>query len=283
MMTTTTNIQDIQFIILSYNHPEITSRCVRNCLKSVNPKQLSLFHNGSQPKFVQQLKNEFPQINHICESTNTGFSGGANRALLAGFQKSNWIFFITNDTEIIELPTEFTLEPGLYAPLIWDRKKIKWDSLGAAIHLSQARLRHIKSDDDQLSYNEKFYVPGTAFLIHKSIFDKLNGFDETYETFWEDVDFSLRCQDSGLHIGTTKDFKLSHLGGKTCHKDSHYTLYLYQRNRWKLMLRIFRLYKLSKSQLALTYIFDFFRLNIFLIRQQRWQDCRQLARAFSQL
>lgn len=277
--------QNLTFVILSFNHPELTARCVRQTLQHVPAEQLLLFHNGSQEKFVNELQKQFPHIQHTLTKNNKGFSGGANQALSLAFEKSPWVFFLTNDTELLKWTEKVDLEPGFYAPLIWDRKQKNWDSCGGAFDPWQARLRHLRGPQDHLKNREHFYIPGTAFLLHKSIFEKLEGFDESYGTFWEDVDFSLRAQDLSLKMGKTDGFQVLHRGGKTCHKSSHYTLYLYQRNRWKLTLSFLKRHRrwLLACGLIFIYFSDFLRLSLRLLKQRRWKDWQLLGRAFCQL
>jgi len=277
--------QNFGFVILSFNHPQITARAINQCLKHVPNEQILLYHNGSDPRFVDELKTIFPQILHFVGSKNSGFSGGANRALESAFQKWSWVFFMTHDTELLKLDPNFTAPPGLYAPLIWDRQKSQWDSFGGAFEITRAHLRHLRSDSDGLNRAEKFYVPGTAFLIHRTIFETLTGFNESLGTFWEDVDFSLRCGKKSLPLGGTRAFEVLYHGGKIRHHDVHYSLYLYQKNRWRVAWNYIQRENLwwHLPSLALVFAFDFVRLSSRLLAQKRWKDWTLLGRAFAQM
>ena len=77
--------------ILSFNHPEITSRCVKSVVRyfadnapQASLKNIILVHNGSRPEHVETLKISWPQIHHLELASNRGFSGGANAATLIG-------------------------------------------------------------------------------------------------------------------------------------------------------------------------------------------------------
>lgn len=250
--------------ILSFNHPNLTSRCVQSALRFVSPKQILLVHNGSRPENVTTLKNEFSEIHHACLETNRGFSGGANFALQTAFslikaqdalaldtpmqdaaaqhQPHKWVYFVTNDCELLNTPTQ-PQQMGLFAPLIYRRQTQKIDSIGGTFRPLTGRLEHFRSIENahqflkqkskriKIDLQKYFYVPGTAFFIDQHTLEKLGGFDETLHTYWEDVDLSARAAKLNLHLGIATDTHLMHKVGKTCHKDPFYTNHLFKRNR----------------------------------------------------
>lgn len=223
---------NFRICILSYNHPQITARCVKSVLKLAIPSRVCLVHNGSEKKHSDALKNEFPDIEHLVMPLNKGFSGGANFGLRHLFEFSDWVFFITNDCQLIKTKDYVTgSAPGLYAPTVYYKETSKIDSLGAAVRLKDGHLHHLKSKNRNLTEEERFYVPGTAFLMHKNVFHQLQGFDEAFHTYWEDVDLSVRAQLAGFHVGLTEFAELSHSVGKTCHKKKFYTNFLFKRNK----------------------------------------------------
>jgi hypothetical protein len=219
--------------ILSYNHPELTARTIESVLQFVSPKQVFLLHNGSRNEVVQTLEQSFPHLTHFVEEKNLGYSGGANRLLNEAFENFEQVLFLTNDCVLTQLqpPPDSPANRGLVAPLIMKRKTGRWDSLGGVLNVQTYHLKHRTSASDRLKSNEIFYIPGTAFWIHRESFRSLGNFDESFGTYWEDVDFSLRAQVLKIPLSTHEGTQIQHGIGKTCHKDSWYTLYLYQRNR----------------------------------------------------
>ena len=269
--------QNFGFVILSYNHPEITRKCVQSLLdKGVSASSILLFHNGSEKKWLDLLKVEFPKIFHAQNGKNCGFSGGANSALQRAFQNWDWVYFMTNDTQLLKFSAPLDLVPGFYAPPVWHRKGQNLDSWGGFLDLQRGRLRHAHVADETPRSHEFFYVPGTAFVIHKDFFFRNGGFKEKLHTFWEDVELSVRALRQGETVSRTDVFEVLHLGGKTCHKSSDYTLYLYQRNRW--------LVSFSQANFSQTIFLSFYflkeNLRIFfnLIQQSRWADLKKYLR-----
>lgn len=242
------------FVILSFNHLQHTSECLHSVLNLFPTARIYLVHNGTDKKQILQLKAQFslPQVHHLILEQNQGFSGGANYGLKMAFLREDWALFLTNDTLLDQLPSYLPRNRGLYAPLISLKRNRKVDSLGGGLNLSKGHLYHIKDDPSfqKLKIKDKkqkkntfsfhddlLYVPGTAFLIDKETFEKVDGFDARLGTYWEDVDFSIKLQQKGLLIETLPELKVLHKVGKTCHKDTYYSTFLFQRNRliisWK--------------------------------------------------
>jgi len=71
----------------------------------------------------------------------------------------------------------------------------------------------------------------------QNTFEQLQGFDERFHTYWEDVDFSLRAHKKNISLGYCDKTIFRHKIGKTCHKDRFYTYELFQRNRGRCMTK----------------------------------------------
>ncbi|MBK7963808.1 MAG: glycosyltransferase [Bdellovibrionales bacterium] len=221
-------------VILSFNHPEITQRCVNSVLQlGILPERVILIHNGSDRNFVQFLQKKLPGIQHLILEKNLGFTAGANAGLRLGFSQTEWIYFLTNDTEALNLPSQIPLEPSLISPLIHRRKVSVVASRLGFFDPRWGELTHLQNAGDfsKLPLHGYLYAPGAGFLIPKIIFSETNGFDETLHTYWEDVDLSVRVQKAGFQVKHDPKLSLIHFVGKTCHKKSFYTTYLFHRNR----------------------------------------------------
>lgn len=229
------------FLVLSYNHPELTRKCVQSLLDiaaSDDPLPVFLVHNGSEVIHREKLKILFPEIVHLELLQNRGYSGGLNFGLEECFKDYERIIFVTNDVELVSLPKIWPKEHGFYAPKIFFRKVEKIDSIGGVFIPHLLKLIHIKNDFDFELLLQKPrskwkipYVPGSAFVLDREIFKKVGNVDERLHTYWEDVDFSARAYLAHLPMGAIKDLTFLHRVGKTCHQKPFYTTYLFQRNR----------------------------------------------------
>ncbi len=260
---------DYLIVILSYNHPELTKKTVDSVLAlGFPPSKTILVHNGSDPKNVNILKNAFSEIDHISMPENKGYTGGANFGLNHGFSKNDAILFLTNDTEVLQLPETFPDKLDVFSVLISKRNSSTVDSVYGEVNLRTGSLIHVRelADSKPKDYI-KMYIPGTAFGITKKAFQLLNGFDETYHTYWDDVDLSVRAHRLQLRLGYQSGFHVKHKIGKTCHKHRFYTLYLFQRNKKRFLKR----YSVSKLSFVF-YYFEMLRLGITILRRPKRKD-----------
>ena len=244
--------QKYAIAILSYNHPEITSRCVESVLKLQSHENIFLTHNGSQPDFVSQLKNKFPQIQHIENSVNKGYSGGVNSTLTKVLEQYERVLFLTNDIELLSIHPDPQFE---FASIkILKRNTTQIDSVLGEVHPAKGQLSHIK-ELNQVKNTDMTYIPGTAFWISLQTFKTVGPIDESFHTYWEDVDFSFRARKAQIKLEIDDQTICKHKIGKTCHKNRFYTYELYQRNRGLFMKK----HKLLNPFFILIYIFDLFK------------------------
>ena len=59
------------------------------------------------------------------------------------------------------------------------------------------------------------FVSGAAMMIKKSVFDELNGFDEKFFLYFEDVDLCLRAQKAGYKVIYSPTVEITHLCGQS--------------------------------------------------------------------
>ena len=232
-----------------------------------------VFHNGGESRHRQKVRAALPDCLHVEVNENGGYAGGATRALDAAFQRGvEWVFFVTNDcvvTGIGQIPHA----PCLLAPAIGFASGRGMDSLGGRFIPWRARLEHCKNAV-QFDPRSRLYAPGSAFVLHRDVWQSARPFDLSLGMFWEDVDFAQRVQSQGFALRLGEDWKLAHKGGKSTRKDPHYTLYLYQRNRKRVSWRYSGAWQrvLLAGVLGASWARQFFRL----LRHGRFADMPRL-------
>jgi GT2 family glycosyltransferase len=272
--------------VLSYNHPDLTERALSSALRFHSFSEIALLHNGSETTHVQRLNNKFPHIQHWVLDKNRGFTGGVNEIFRRAYTLTPWVFLLTNDCELLSRAqlSDVNRPPSLLGTVAWTSRKGeqrgKIDSFLGKVNLASGHLTHFKSKLEMmapLTSSEKYYVPGAAFFLHRDIFTQAGGWDESLETYWEDVEYSLRLQQAGLLIGIEELVEINHKVGKTCHRDPYYTSYLYQRNRRLVSLR----YCANGDRLLLRW--NLFRSSLktiyFHCRRRRWKHLALFFRA----
>lgn len=244
-------------VVLYFNKERLTVRCVRSILASgYEPHRVYCFDNGSKPEVFAGIRDTFPLVNHGRSEENSGYAGGFNRALA-------WVFcgpfssalFCTNDTLVLPgaleecQKTAARTGAGLVAPRItYLLKQEEIDSIGAYFDEEACTIRHYRVHDlPDLLIPGQDYIPGTAWWIDRAAFQALGGADESYFTYWEDVDLSFRAHRQNIKLARCYPALIRHGVGQTCHKKPLYTTFYFQRNRIRFCKRFLAGERLKRS------------------------------------
>ncbi|HRY28597.1 MAG TPA: glycosyltransferase [Elusimicrobiota bacterium] len=230
----------LPLLVLHYDQAAQTARCLASILQAgYAPEQIYCLDNGSRTDPAEPLRRRYPRVQFRRIEKNRGFSGGVNEALRWAFDEGfSSAFFLSNDTVLHrDAPekcreTAATAGAGMVAPRVLSLKSpATTESIGGGFDPAAAALRHHRAPGLPPLLGENDYVPGAAFWLSRDTFLSLNGMDESYHTYWEDVDFSFRARRRGILLARCYDARVGHAIGKTCHKNPLYTAYYYQRNR----------------------------------------------------
>ncbi|MHA1821506.1 MAG: glycosyltransferase family 2 protein [Promethearchaeota archaeon] len=79
-------------------------------------------------------------------------------------------------------------------------------------------------------------ISGCAFIIKKDYYNDLNGFDERYFMYHEDIDFSIRAYSNSFLMYIDNSICLWHLKNDSGYKLSKFKYYYHERNRIMMTL-----------------------------------------------
>lgn len=201
---------------------------------SLKCKNIFLVHNGSIAQHIKRLEEQFPHIKHLILNPNRGYSGGLNHGLTEAFKNFDWALVLTNDSQLVNLPL-IPVKAVIVAPIVYRRNTKHVDSAGGLFFPSQAKLWHCKTPEQfreaSLSSNCKQYIPGTAFLLHKKVFENVGPLKEEFCIYWDDVEWSQRIKEEGFSLSLDENWTVTHGLSKTSQSNPLYSLYYFQRNR----------------------------------------------------
>jgi hypothetical protein len=92
---------------------------------------------------------------------------------------------------------------------------------------------------DHLSSRRVDHVMGAFFLVRRSLFAALGGFDERFFVYLEDLDFSLRAKQAGWSAWYLADAAAFHKGGGTSERVKAMRLFYSIRSRLQYVLKHF--------------------------------------------
>jgi GT2 family glycosyltransferase len=230
-------------VIVSYNHQDKLLKCLRSVLHSMPPDcELIVIDNDSTEGNVAAVSAEFPDVTLLKSDRNVGFGAAANRAAAAA--RGAFLAFLNPDTIV---------EPGWLASLVsrLDREdgvglvtpRILIESTphlintcGCDVNLTGlSTCRGLNRERGSYPHADQVgAVSGAAFVIRKTLFDQLHGFDQDMFLYMEDIDLSWRAGLAGwrtLYVPESivyHDYEL---------KITRLKIFWQERNRYLMLLK----------------------------------------------
>lgn len=222
----------VAIILVNWNGYEFTAGCLRS-LKGVEfpGYKVILVDNASQNEEGSRLKNDFPEIDLVENSINLGFAGGNNVGIRKALEEGySYVMLLNNDTIVetdflSQMLGKFQNNPtlGIVQPLIFflhDRKQI-WSAGGK---WKQGWCRSITRGDRK--YNAQYqakdrdldWATGCCMLIASKALLKTGLLNESYFTYFEDVEWSLRFKEKGFDIELAAEAMIYHEAGASSKK-----------------------------------------------------------------
>jgi len=200
-----------------------------------------------------ELMNDLPfRIKIFRNKENIGFGAACNQGV--ALSESKFILFLNPDARLFENSLSISLaylqdrknqSVGVVGiQLIDDQNRIsrscsRFPTLG--IFVAQALginrlhgLRHLNTQMTDWGHDETRvvdHVIGAYYLMPRSIFNTISGFDERFFVYFEDLDLSLRVQQAGYQCVYLADSQAFHAGGGTSRQVKAHRLFYSLRSR----------------------------------------------------
>lgn len=213
----------VSFIIVSYN----TKDLLRDCLLSVQkhtkiPHEIIVVDNDSKDDSVKMIKKEFPKAKLIKNTENAGFAKAVNRG--AKEAKGEFLFFLNSDAELnndaaaeLAETMESDKKNGVVGGLLKNTDGSVQRSFSKYYDLVPAALLLFGGDRVELlgrteKAQEVDWVSGGCMMVRADVFHQVNGFDEEYFMYLEDMDLCRRIHDTGYMIIFDPSVSVTHIG-----------------------------------------------------------------------
>jgi O-antigen biosynthesis protein len=208
----------VSIIIPSKNKADLLRKCLRSIEKKSTYRnyEIILIDNKSDQKDFFALVKQYSKQNAVtfkCIQDNEAFN--FSRLINLGRKNAtgDFLVLLNNDTEVIspdwlEAMMEHTQREHIGvagAKLLYDNDTIQ--HAGVIIGLGGAAGHVLVGEDrDGPGYfnyvnmlNTYSAVTGACFMVRTSVFDEVGGFDESFGTEYNDVDFCLKVMEAGYH------------------------------------------------------------------------------------
>lgn len=225
----------VSIITVNYKVEKELIDCISSIVKS-KPKvsyEIIIVNNGEKNNLKRILKEEFPQVKYIKSLENIGFGSGNN--LGARYASGDFLFFLNPDTTItkdsIDILYNFIINnsnAGMVASLLLDPSGKVYSYQGSDQYnlisgiTTSSFINKIFPNNPisrkffHKNWNKKDIeefdvVPGTAFIIKKSIFEKAGMFDEKLFLYFEEYDLAKRVRKLGYKNYIIPQAKITHI------------------------------------------------------------------------
>lgn len=243
---------DVAILIVTYN-----SVCqIRDCLRSVYDQrrnvsqQIIVVDNASEDGTTDLIRQEFPDVTLVTPGRNLGFAAGVNEA--ARHADAEFLLLLNPDTEILDQAVDVivsfarshpayalyggrTLKPdgSLEPSSCWGTPSL-WSMALFASGLTTMAPRNLFLDPESLggwprdTVREVGVITGCFLLVERHAWQRLQGLDERYFMYGEDVDFALRARSEGYRPVICPDATVMHEVGQSSARPIDKMMLLYR-------------------------------------------------------
>jgi GT2 family glycosyltransferase len=212
----------LSILLVNYNGMRYLGPCLESIRLHAPPgTQVILVDNASTDGSLEAARASFPWLEIVRSDQNLGFAGGNN---LAGRSaRGRFLLLLNTDTLLLEpiAPVVDWLESHVsYGALtinMLDGDRISRACTGR--FPSPARLAVLRSmliSPERYGTQEAYdvdWVQGSFLLTRADVWHVLNGLDEGFFMYGEDIDFCKRMQEAGLACAYLPRWKYVHWGG----------------------------------------------------------------------
>ena len=210
--------------MVAYEREQSIVRVVQSLPRLGPNLKLAIHDNSAVPLHftdVRRIADEFQlpiRIEHCLD--NCGFARACNS--LARSSDATVLLFLNPDAEVMAWPGRFQIAGtinGIIGPRIVDDQDRALATYGRRRTIAEEFFQRWARVRPSMPMGEG-YVSGAALLVQRNDFLALNGFDESFFMYYEDIDLCLRANQSGIPVTVEPSWVVRHEGGHAAKRDS---------------------------------------------------------------
>ena len=253
-----TPVPSVAIVILNWNGRKFLEQFLPSVVASVyDNKRIIVADNASVDGSVTFVKEQYPQIEIIINSSNEGFAKGYNTALKQ--VQSDYYVLLNSDVEVtpnwiipvIELmETDAAIAACQPRLLAWNNKNL-FEYAGASggwldtfgYPFMRGRVFDV-CEEDKGQYNtiqQCFWASGAALFVKAGVYHEMGGLDEYFFAHQEEIDLCWRMQLAGYKVFVQPASVVYHVGAGTLPKGNSKKTFLNFRNNLIMLTKNFSL------------------------------------------
>jgi N-acetylglucosaminyl-diphospho-decaprenol L-rhamnosyltransferase len=254
-------------VVVNYEAGALLTACVRSLLAdtSAGVPEVVVVDNGSTDGSVAELRAAFPEIAVLDSGGNIGYAAAANVGVAATHAP---IVAVCNPDLIVGAGTaaavlaRLDVEPDLAAvgPAIFEPDGSRYPSarqvprlvdavghgtVGLVKRENRFTRRYRELDADPTQPRDVDWVSGAAVWLRRSALDQVDGWDDDYFMYVEDVDLCWRLGNAGWRVAYEPGGAVTHVQGASTARhpyrmivEHHRSLLRFAGKRWRGWRRV---------------------------------------------
>jgi GT2 family glycosyltransferase len=220
---------DLSIIIVCYMGWIRLNKCLESIAGFAGENfktEVIVVDNNSGDATINRIEEKFSKFSFIHNPVNGGFANGCN--LGAKYAKGHYLLFLNPDTVVTEQEIGRLLETANKNPGFsllscrqvneGGKESIAFGSFPSAYNLTGIQRAIFRNPAPRISGTAPEiifpdWISGSVILIRDKTFSELDGFDEDFWMYFEDVDLCKRARDAGNEIAFIKNITIEHNHG----------------------------------------------------------------------
>ncbi len=215
---------NIAVVLVNWNSGSFLRACLAalEC-QTLPPRQVVVVDNASTDDSLPKREEYQLPLHIIRLSSNTGFSHANNQAIKQLDKSVNWVVLLNADTKplstwLAKLVGAANKNPEFdffASTLLSMENPSLYDGTGDQLFYSGLAKRHRYQRPvlGNRSHCEVFAPCAAAAMYKRAILDEIQGFDDDYFCYFEDVDLAFRLRLKGYRCLWVSDAMVHHYGG----------------------------------------------------------------------
>ena len=278
----------VSIVIINYKQKNYTVDCIKSIYETIRsvPFEIIVVNNSPEDDF-SPLENHFDNLT-VIKNQNKGYSQANN--LGAKNSKFEHLLFLNADTLFVTDPFAdlFRLMEkrnyGAVGLKLFNKDNtfqlsfgVHNDFQGKSENKARENYFRNKNFEKTLEIENKYseispvdWVTGAAMFIRKKTFNEVNGFDERFFLYYEDVEICKRLEDKGYQNYFYPFSKIIHFKGENVNNNFNETTYFYSKQSQILFYKLHNSF-LNNFMLRIYLFVKFFFLSVFTFKKVNWK------------
>lgn len=211
----------VSVIIVYYQNLNRLVNCLNSLFDTSNRKILEVIVVNNSNENLKTVNKIHEKVQVVNTGKNVGYGAGNN--IGAKYARGKYLFILNPDTKILKntiselMPAFKDVKLAINAPTLLDKDAQVYPKQGTqtlTVSSGLLSLTFLNSIYPNNKIAQKYWlndtnksenryvgvVPGSAFVIKKSVFDEVGGFDEKFFMYFEESDLCKRISDKGYKI-----------------------------------------------------------------------------------